>query len=392
MTSKLSPERFDFMAKLLYVYQYDKQYKTTFFTELYKGHMQTFNGCKEAPDSTVFGCGVTKNGIQDFFDAFHSLLDDMKKNGFRSDCAIPVGSDGLLENGTHRMIAAYYYNIEPKITQVHHPGQRYDYTFFLGRKGFPAIERIHADTMALEYVNHEPNTRCMVLYPCAYNLQNINMVFNIVQKYGYIYYHKEVKLNSIGLNNLIKELYRGEEWIGGHFPTTGAYGKYKLACTSTDPIVYISIVMKDVSQCIEMKEECRKIYNKGKHSLHVSDFTEDTFRISSALLNENSVNFLNNCKSNMVANNSKNLSNDTKEKLLTYFHENASRKRDCCLGGDIVKELYGIPVPERGNMQCIDRHSDDSEKDKTHPDDIIYNPRNHFYFNGYKFHTINNNK
>ena len=94
----------------------------------------------------------------------------------------------------------------------------------------------------------------------------------------------------------------------------------------------------------------------------------------------------------MVANNPKNLSTDTKEKLLTYFHENASRKRDCCLGGDIVKELYGIPVSERGNMQCIDRDSDDSEKNNKHPDDIIYNPRNHFYFNGYKFQTINNNK
>ena len=94
----------------------------------------------------------------------------------------------------------------------------------------------------------------------------------------------------------------------------------------------------------------------------------------------------------MVANNPKNLSSETKEKLLTYFQENMSRKRDCCLTGDIVKELNGIVVSERGIMQCIDRNSDDSEKDKKHPDDIIYNPRNHFYFNGYKFQTIANNK
>ena len=52
--------------------------------------------------------------------------------------------------------------------------------------------------------------------------------------------------------------------------------------------------MNNTSKCIEMKEKCRSIFNKGKHSLHMSDYTNDTFRICSSLLNKNSINYLNN--------------------------------------------------------------------------------------------------
>jgi hypothetical protein len=392
----LKPQRFDFMAKLLYVYSYDNRLNTHFFRDLYENHMITFNGCKELPDSTIDGCGITKNNIHDFFKDFHSLIENMKHNGFDPSYAIPVGTDGLLENGTHRMITSYYYNIPPVIKRVTSPGQRYNYNFFLGRSGFPPLNRKYADAMALEYVNHNSNTRCMVLYPCAYNEQSIRNVFNIIQRYGEIYYHKEVKLNHIGLNNVIKELYRGEEWIGGNFPITGGYGKYKLSCLPCNPIIYISIVMNDVSKCIEMKEECRKIYNMGKHSLHVSDFTEDTWRISSCLLNENSIHFLNNCKTNVVDNHPNNMSIKTKNTLTTFFETVHTNKKDYCVTSSVILEMYGLRHAK--DIDYLHKSNFDVKKENigVHDgiwisyyghtkDDIIYNPQNHFYFNGFKF-------
>ena len=43
-------------------------------------------------------------------------------------------------------------------------------------------------------------------------------------------------------------------------------------CVGNNPLIYISIVMNDVEKCVELKEKCRKIFNIGKHSFHMSDY------------------------------------------------------------------------------------------------------------------------
>ena len=55
----------------------------------------------------------------------------------------------------------------------------------------------------------------------------------------------------------------------------------------------------------------RSVFNIGKHSLHMSDYTKDTFRISSVLLNKNSIDYLNN--------DSKDISDNTKNLLIKYM-------------------------------------------------------------------------
>ena len=55
----------------------------------------------------------------------------------------------------------------------------------------------------------------------------------------------------------------------------------------------------DLDKLVELKNKCRELYNFGKHSLHMSDYSEDTFRIASSLLNQNSIDFLNNGTNNL---------------------------------------------------------------------------------------------
>ncbi len=392
---KLYPSRFDFMAKYLYVKQYDKKYNTSFFIDLYKAHITTFNGGYELPDTTLPNSTIIKQNIDDFIKVFNELIDDMKKNGYNKQYPIPVDKNGIIENGTHRLLTAYYYNIKPEIKQISGKGQYYDYNFFLQRQGKPPLERIYADTMALEYINHNPNQRCMILYPNAYDNNKIQKIIPIIKQYGDIYYHKVIKLSPNGLINLIKELYRGEEWIGGLFPTSGGDGKFRF-CYVDNPIIYISISMYDVTKLIEMKEKCREIYNLGKHSLHVSDYISDTWRISAALLNENSINFLNNGTNN--------ISPQTKQLLTTYFKEiennNESNNEDYCLTSSLIMEMYNLRQAKdidylHKDNKCIDAENIGIHDGKwlsyyqIHKDEIIYNPQNHFYVNGYKFATLN---
>ena len=319
------------------------------------------------------------------------MIEDIKINGYNKSFPIPISSDGIIENGSHRLMTSYYYNIKPEINIFKGNGQQYNYNFFLNRKTLPPLGGIYADEMALEYTNHNSKLRCMILYPTAYNIEKIIQLFQIINTYGYIYYHKEINLTKNGLLNLIKELYRGEKWIGGLFPSNGANSKLSL-CYYNNPTIYISIIMKDVSKLIEMKEKCRNLFKIGKHSLHVSDYIIDTRRISCALLNKNSIHFLNNGTNN--------ISNKSKTLLNNYFNSIKENKEDFCLTSKIIMEMYG-----KGNVNDISYIQKDNlllNKDDInihdekwlkyyhiHKDDIIFNPNNYFYFNSYKFATIN---
>ena len=201
----LTPKRFDLFAKYLYLKYKNKE--TNFYRDLYKNHIITFNNCYEHPG--------TKNTIDDFFKTFDELIEDMTKNGFNKDYAIPVYNN-VFTNGAHRLMTSYFLGIEPKTIDVNvNENNEYNYDFFLNRRVNPPLDRKYADAIALEYVKHAPNLRAMIIYPTAGLNQKI---FNIISDYGYVYYTKQIMLNQKGINNLIKEIYRGEEWIGGMFP------------------------------------------------------------------------------------------------------------------------------------------------------------------------------
>ena len=387
----LHPCRFDLMAKYLYIKSKDKKLETDFFKELYHKHLITFNGCNEFPDRTVGETGLSKTKIDIFLNTFDSLINNIKNYGYDEKYPIPVGKNGIIVNGAHRLMTSYYYNVIPKIKRFDQNGNMgYNYSFFLNRKNLPQLEEIYSDTMALEYIKHNENIRTMIIYPVGFNTEIIKEVINIINNYGYIYYHKVIHLNSKGVNNLIKELYRGEDWIGGLFPSGWSPGGKAQRCVindETNPILYISICMNDVNKCIELKEKCRELYNLGKHSLHMSDYNSDTYRISSCLLNSNSIHFLNN--------GSNDISEPTKNLLKTYFKNKIDE--DYCLTSSLILEMYGLR--QANDVDYL--HKDDIKLEnfglhsgewlqyyKENKDSIIYNPSNYFYFNGLKFASL----
>jgi len=382
----ITPKRFDLMAKLLYIKAKFKNINTDFFKKLYESHLITFNNCYEDNGK--------KNKIDDFLKSFDILIETIVTNGYDEKYPIPIYNKNII-NGAHRLMISYFYNIKPSIYETKiNENTEYNYIFFLNRKQYPSLDRIYADAMALEYIRHNSNIRVMILHPVAYNPEKIIHLFNIIKQYGYIYYEKRVGLFSIGVNNMIKELYRGEEWNGGMFPSNNYKNCGKtIRCISAHnyPTTIILIDMKDTTKCIELKEKCRSIFGIGKHSLHMSDFVEDTFRISASLLNENSIDFLNRGTNNF--------SNKSKSLLLNYFGNVVNEKEDYCLTSSIILEMYGLR--EAKDIDYL--HKEDKKIDMinislhdgkwltyyhVHKDEIIYNPKYHFYFNGFKFASL----
>jgi hypothetical protein len=379
----LLPCRFDLIAK--YIYIKFRETNIPFYQELYKAHITTFNNCWEYPG--------TKSCIDDFYNSFNKLIENMKNNGFNKEYPITIGNNGVIINGAHRLMICFYYNINPIFENINENGNiDYNYDYFINRKEKPPLDRLYADYMALEYTKIHPQVRAMVLYPTATKYNKFINIVDIINKYGFIYYHKDINLNKNGINNLIKEMYRNEEWIGGLFPNGWSPGGKAERCIENSKTTIILIVMNNLNECVELKEKCRELYGLGKHSLHISDEMEDTFRITSCLLNNNSVHFLNNGTNDV--------SHNTKSLLDKYFR-NVKNKDEFCLTSSLLLEMYGlrnakdidyININDTNlNIENIGCHDGQwFSYYQNNKNELLFNPKNYFYFNGYKFLTLEN--
>ena len=391
--------RFDYMIKYLYVYGYENNLQTDFFRNIYILHMHCINNFDEI--TRYKNCKIIKNNGDICVKIFNKIIDSLKKNGFDENYPIPLGMNNIITNGMHRYAICNFYKISPVYNNEKLNGSlNYNYNFFLNRDkhqplsnaGLPLSQEI-CDFTALEYIKHNSNIRTMILYPkgCAIDYNN-DTFENILKSYGHIYYKKNVFLTKIGFKNLIKECYRNEKWIGGLFPTDAlANNKTNLCYDNNGKIIIYLIHINELSKLIDMKEKCRKIFDINKCSLHTSDYQEDTFRISSCLLNRNSLHFLNNAETDKISNNFKN--------YFTNLSNKIKYNEDFCITSSAILDVYGLRESQdldylhktdlNVNINNISPHKDKwlSYYHK-HKHDIIYNPENHFYFNGFKFCTL----
>ena len=380
--------RFDLMAKYLYVKSKDKRYNTKFFRKLYLEHILSFNNCYEK--SNIYSLNNKKNKCEDFIINFDKLINNIKNNGFSKNNPIPIGKNNIIIDGAHRLITSYYFKKKSYFIKVNNKEPTYNYNYFLQKTKHRNLDRLYADRIALEYINHNKNIRAMIIYPRGYDCNKFNKLFEIINKYGIIYYEKNIKLSKIGLNNLVNECYRGEDWIGGMFPTKKENGKTKRVKSNINNVKLLLIDIKNLNNSVILKEKCRELYNMGKHSLHMSDYNEDTFRIASSLLNKNSINYLNSANVKITEN--------TKKNLLKYF-EKVKVDENFCLTSSIVLEMYGLREANDLDYLNFNNTKIDIKNISIHNnkwlsyypisrDEIIFNPKYHFYFYGHKVATL----
>ena len=95
MNGIINQNRFDLMAKLLYIKNFEKNIHSIFYEKLYKEHINTLNKNWEYPG--------TKVKIEDFIESFNNLITSIKKKGFDKNFPIEVGNlNNTLKNGAHR--------------------------------------------------------------------------------------------------------------------------------------------------------------------------------------------------------------------------------------------------------------------------------------------------
>ena len=425
-TNLINPCRFDLIAKYLYI-KFVYFYNIHYYKDLYLSHIKTFNKFWEYPG--------TKNGESEFINSFNKLIDNLIENGFNSNYPIEKGSNNIIINGSHRLMCCKYFNIEPQITTLKSEGcNSYHYDFFINRNNYWRrngelycnLSSDYCDTMTLEYIKLKPFVRTMTIYSKFYcdAVKNELYIRQIIEKYGgTIYYKKSISLSKQGHENLIKEMYRGEKWIGGLFPNgTGGkmdvthsnlYDNEKIILYVIDFHSYVHNLNNTINinnlfdkHIINFKTECRKLFNAGKHSLHIPDTQLETFRIASSLLNKNSIKLL---QSNMI----KYFTDNNKILLKGYFEyiDDLSKRNDdlflkdnyCIIENFFSKELNNniVSIIDKLDDEQISTYTKHNNKLKFIKIDksclhnkfeklqtiveLIHTPNNILYFNGFKF-------
>jgi hypothetical protein len=391
----INENRIDLIIGLEYVDFYENKYNTEFFINLYIEHKRAFNNLSEGNWSKTWDSDTGKKGKSDFLNCFNNLIDDIKVSK-TNKIPIPIYYDNdnyWIKDGFHRASILFYYDflINKDIILKPMPVNTWYYPtniYFFKNKNYEL--KYCNYTMYNFLKNYHKDFHCIILFPNDKSLPK--NLLNEIEKN--IIYDIDIPMNNFKnnfKNNFIQLLYYYEGWC-----KNGGYKGKANPCfnNSTNLKVYF-IEKQKLNILVDLKKKIRGFYNKGKHSIHIPDTQEECNSLLD-LLNYNTLSFMDKTPSLYI-----NFPNFNKlfEKLKQFCKENNIDTKKICITSSSVLSVYGIrdcgdmdlfidkkyvdifkKTPfDNHNKYTIDKHY------SKHFEDIIYNPDNHFYFQGIKF-------
>lgn len=381
-------QRIDLPIKYCFVKCYVEKQDMEWITELYLAHIASFtNGSFEEQGNKK------KKGKEVYLNTFCDLIDSIRLEDKWEKSAIPVGENGVILDGAHRVAICAYHG--KKVPVVVIPGTHADYGYAAFKKSL--LEEKYLDAMCNEYINimNKKNIYAACLWPVVFEKNEVEFVRSRIKEYGKIIYEKEIKLSEGGFSNLMPQVYEGFEWIGNeknHY--SGAKGK-TLECYDGNGKLNLFIFEgQDLTTVLELKEEIRTFLNHGKDSIHITDNNLETKQICEILLNHNSIHLLNSgaplkCeKLNKKITEFKHMVNLQKEDISAYIIDSSS-----------VLGLYGIRQPGDMDYLKLENHSliklEETENHSKYLElyskpleQLILCPENYLVYRGVKFITL----
>lgn len=381
--------RIDTIAKLKYIEFREKGYDMGFVKELYKKHIEAFRlekFCDKGEINKVF--------IDDHFKEFDQLIDHIKENGFDdNNSVIPVGANNTILDDAHRTAIAAYFDLEVPIARFEDIYVNYGTEFFRKR----LLDEKYLDYMVTEYCKLKENVFFACVWPKAKGDNKVREMINRINKSTNIVYCKNVFLNYQGLRNFMVQIYASEDWIGTIENRFTGIQKKADACFDSDGSLNCFVLeCKSLGEILKMKSDIRSIFHIEKNSIHICDNQNESIQICNLLLNENSINFLNNGKPDYYKKFYKRI-NIFKNNLINnnFFLE------DFIIDSSSTMGLYGLREPNDIDFmtvsndfqviesEWINKHHDYIYFYQTTIDDLVFNPSNYLVYNDLKFITIN---
>lgn len=380
------PERLDIIFKTKYVDMLRKGYDLPFIKDMYKMHIEAFSLGKYTEPGTP-----QKNSISEYLKEFDALLASVEGKGFDATLsAVPVGKKNIILNGSHRVAIAASLGLKVPAVRFEDLSTNYGYVFFRER----LLPEMYLDFAVYEYCKiKKKNVYAICLWPRA-NIDNAqNKVLQLMQETTRIIYTKEIMLTFEGLRNFIIEVYSHQDWVGApDNDFAGAHSKTSL-CYRKDTPLFLCLVECDCIETVrKLKDDIRVLFGLGNHSVHSTDEFDEVKTINELLLNENSVHFLNNARPYRFKK-TIGFIDDFKKLLL---------KKSFCLDNFAVDSsgplgIYGlrdirdldyltmeetVGAISDDMISCHNKYAELYDKPLA---EILYDPRNHFFFRGIKF-------
>ena len=389
----VTSDRFDIIAKYLYIKSLNLNYDTDFFLNLYKEHLNAFSlgGFSE-------GGNDNKNNFDDFLRIFKELYNVLKNKGMdEKKSLIPVANGNLIMDGAHRVAISSYF--KQKVPCILFNGNGYKYTpFFFKERG---LSQELTEYALMEHINltKEEDIHVMIFWPVGtLNRDKLQKALNQLAKRVNIIYWGEYGATYKLCRNLAILSYLGEDWIGtddnnyigGDLHAEGTFYAHK-------SIVTVYFKHGDLDEVLKIKEEIRNILGLAKKSCHITDTPEEAKRLARALLTKTSRYFLSYGKPGFIKNVMKNLR--SMQKKLDVL---GIPREDYIFDTGSVLALYGIRPTNDTDILIRDKyvkkmrennveiHNGDIPLYGKTLDDLIMNPKNYFYVNDMKCLTLEN--
>lgn len=375
----LSPERFDIIAKYLFVKYAVENIDCSFANELYIEHIRVFNNFVENDNSLKVGkCA--------FIESFEKLISSILKEGIHVDTIIPIGKGNVVLDGAHRLATAICLNKEVSTIALNYSDVdfKFDYKFFQRR----GLATSYLDAMALEYAKLKTNTNMILVWPRAIGSEE--ELLGILKQNGKIVYEKKIDLHLDGIINLMTNVYKDEPWLGSYSNNfDGARTKAQMCYKENSSLR--AFLFESESDLVLMKDQIRDVFKLEKHALHINDTHDETIEIAELLFNENSIHHLRSSKLKEFSKFNQYLS-----QFNDWVIESSFGKDEFAIIGGVLA-AYGVKqssdidyvssnndIPNKINKD-IEREQSKLEYLNIKPSEIIYNPRNHFFFRNQKF-------
>lgn len=383
----LRQRRFDLIFKYLYIKNKNKNIK--FFEDLYAEHIRAFNNFHERVPSD----GIPKESRQDFINSFDKLYDNIKKNGFdKKQGLIPVGENGEINDGAHRLTIAAILGLEVDIKKED-INWLWDYKYFQNQN----IDPYYSDYAALEYVKLNPNAYIVNLQPIISTKYN-EQVEHILEKYGFIYYKKNVDITFNGLVNLKKLSYgscweNNCSWIGNIKNGFSGAVLHAKKSFGRNPLRVYVFVCDNLQKVVAAKKEIRELFNIGNFCVHINDTREEAIELAETYFNENSLHMINKRPYQYEDKHFDDMAIELKNKI----YECKIELEDVCGAGSTPLDIYGIRKSNDLDFLYCGKQSFDIQTNTLSNHDsqliyypydkkiIIYSPKNYFYYKGIKF-------
>lgn len=250
------------------------------------------------------------------------------------------------------------------------------------------VDDDYLDAIALEICLQDPHAYIATIWPTMDYSQE-EMVYNILKKYVKVIYHKKFTFKNHAPLTFIKSIPEKVPHISKDFHCYFDPQKKEY------PMMCFVISTPHYSQTVKAKRELRDLVHLDPYCMHINDTHQQCIDLAYMLLNRNSIHFLNHYTP-------KNF--QTFQSLIplykNFIKEYRLSENDLCVDGSSVLSSYGIRdcaldfdflcgvKRNFHNIYPLDHHNQAWEVLGLSPEEIIYNPKNFFYYEGLRFTSI----